>query len=110
MEVIGTGRFFCPEGRPNHYIEHLRVPAMSAGTYSIPAGGVDTQRPHTEDEVYVVLSGKGSFTSGGRTVPVGPGTTLYVPALEEHRFHDVTEDLVILVIFAPAEYTNRPQE
>jgi hypothetical protein len=27
---------------------------------------------------------------------------LFVPANEEHRFHDITEDLVLLVFFGPA--------
>jgi hypothetical protein len=29
----------------------------------------------------------------------------FVPAREEHRFHDITEDLAVLVFFAPAEGT-----
>ncbi|SEG80468.1 Cupin domain-containing protein [Thermomonospora echinospora] len=102
MEIIPVDRCAGPDGGA-HYVEHLRVEALSVGTYSIPAGGTDPQRPHTEDEVYVVIGGRGAFTGGDRTVPVGPGTVLYVPKHEEHRFHDVTEDLVICVMFAPAE-------
>ncbi|MDI2127705.1 cupin domain-containing protein [Yinghuangia seranimata] len=106
MEVIDAGRFApAPDGSAD-YAEHLRVPALSFGTYSIPAGQPDDQAPHKEDEVYAVVSGRGSFTSGGRTVEVGPGTSLFVPAGEDHRFHDVTEDLTVLVFFAPA-YTGR---
>lgn len=101
MRVIDADTFDCPPGRPNHYVERLRVAAMSAGTYSIPAGGLDDQRPHGEDEVYVVLSGTGAFTAGDQTVPVRSGTTLYVPRGEPHRFHDVTADLTVLVLFAP---------
>lgn len=74
---------------------------MSVGTYVILAGGVDDQSPHTEDEVYVVLSGRGRFTSGGTTVDAVPGAVLFVPAHEEHRFTDVVEDLRVLVFFAP---------
>lgn len=85
------------------YDEFLRVPALSAGTYVVRAGGVDGQRPHREDEVYVVLTGRGGFTGGGETVEVGPGSVLFVPAYEEHRFHDVTEDLEVVVVFGPAQ-------
>lgn len=95
-------------GRGNHWVEHLRVPALSVGTYSVPAGGEDTQQPHTEDEVYVVLAGRATVVAGGRRVPVAAGTTLYVPAGEEHRFVDVTDDLTVLVVFAPPEYSRRP--
>jgi mannose-6-phosphate isomerase-like protein (cupin superfamily) len=43
----------------------------------------------------------------GRTIDAGPGRTPFVPAGEDHRFHDVTEDLAVLVFFAPA-YTGHP--
>ena len=97
-----AGRYTPPaDGDPNSYVEHVRSAALSLGTYSIPAGGVDDQVPHAEDEVYVVLAGRGACTGAGTTVDVGPGTVLSVPAGEEHCFHDVTEDLAVLVVFAP---------
>ena len=85
------------------YDEFLRVPALSAGMYVVPAGGVDHQQPHQEDEVYVVLAGAARFTGGSETVDVRPGSVLFVPAYEEHRFHDVIADLEVLVVFGPAE-------
>lgn len=93
-------------GRPGAgpgYDEFLRVPALSAGTYVVPTGGVDDQQPHREDEVYVVLAGEARFTGGGETVDVRVGSVLFVPAYEEHRFHDVTANLEVLVVFSPAE-------
>jgi mannose-6-phosphate isomerase-like protein (cupin superfamily) len=83
--------------------EFLRVPSLSAGLYRLAAGQADEQRPHTEDEVYVVVSGKASFRAGGREQAVSPGSVIYVERGEEHRFVDVTEDLTVLVIFAPPE-------
>jgi mannose-6-phosphate isomerase-like protein (cupin superfamily) len=85
------------------YLEFLRVPTLSAGIYRLPAGSVDPQQPHTEDEVYYVISGRAAFTCDGQTIPANPGSTIYVAARAEHRFHDITEDLTILVLFAPAE-------
>ena len=85
------------------WVEHFRVPALSVGTYRIVAGGTDDQRPHAEDEIYVVQAGQARLTAGDDSVAVGPGSVLFVPAGEEHRFVDVTEDLTVLVIFAPAE-------
>jgi mannose-6-phosphate isomerase-like protein (cupin superfamily) len=84
------------------YVEHLATRDLSVGTYSLRAGATDGQRPHTEDEVYVVTGGRAAFTSGDRTVDVEPGTVLFVPADEAHRFHDITEDLTLLVFFGPA--------
>src|SRR4051812_17943501 len=85
------------------WLELLRVPDLSAGLYVLPAGGVDGQIPHTEDEVYVVLAGLPRFPPAGETVEVGPGDTLFAPAHEPHRFHDIAEELRLLVVFGPAE-------
>ncbi len=90
------------------YLEFLRVPALSAGLYMLSAGAIDTQEPHTEDEVYYVISGRGLIQVGSENRPVEAGTLVYVKANVEHRFHSITEDLRLLVIFAPAEYTSTP--
>ena len=85
------------------YIEHLRRPDLSLGTYSLGAGTEDLQEPHTEDEVYVVTAGRAKFTSSGETIEVAVGSVFFVAAHEVHRFHDITEDLSVLVFFGPAE-------
>ncbi len=87
------------------YLEFLRKPSMSAGIYVLPAGGVDGQKPHTEDEVYYVLSGRATIMVGGEDRPVRAGSTVFVAANVEHRFHSIEEELAILVFFAPAEYS-----
>ena len=89
------------------YLEFLRVPTLSMGLYVLPAGGVDPQQPHTEDEVYYIIRGRGHIRVGDEDRPVRPGSTVFVAATVEHRFHSITEDLLILVFFAPAEYTNK---
>lgn len=82
--------------------EFLRVNDLSVGLYVIPAGGDDPQSPHHEDEVYVVLSGKGVLRAGDVEFPAEAGSILYVAKEVPHRFHDVTEELRVLVFFAPA--------
>jgi len=104
--LTGAGTFrAAPE--PG-YAEHLRASGLSAGTYSLAAGSTDTQEPHTEDEVYVVLSGVGQLWSPTRTVTVTAGSVAFVPAGEQHRFVNITQDLAVLVIFGPPEYSNGP--
>ena len=85
------------------YHEFLSVPALSAGLYRLPAGGQDPQQPHNEDELYYIINGKGMIHVDGEDRPVIPGTTIYVGANIVHYFHTITEDLTILVFFAPAE-------
>ena len=88
-------------GRP--YLEFLSVPDLSLGLYVLPAGGVDGQQPHTEDEAYYVVRGRGQVTVGDETRDVEPGSIVFVPAAVPHRFHDIVEELSLLVMFGPAE-------
>ena len=85
------------------YREFLRVPAMSAGLYVLAAGATDVQRPHHEDEMYYVARGKARFRAGDDDQAVSTGSVLFVAAEVEHRFYDITEELAVLVFFAPAE-------
>lgn len=109
MQTFEVGQLLvgmAGEGRA--WQEFLRVGAMSMGVYRLRAGEADGQRPHTEDEAYYVLSGRATFRAGEESVPVQAGTVLYVERLAEHRFVDVTEDLTVLVFFAPAEHSLKP--
>jgi mannose-6-phosphate isomerase-like protein (cupin superfamily) len=89
------------------YHEFIRTHDLSVGVYVLPAGATDPQGPHTEDEVYHVISGRGRIKVGAADHAVGPGSTVFVGADVEHRFHHIEEELVILVAFGPAEYTHR---
>lgn len=89
--------------RTRNYREFLRVPAMSAGLYVLPAGASDLQRPHHEDEMYYVARGRARFQAGSENCEVSAGDVLFVPAEVNHHFYDVTEELAVLVFFAPAE-------
>jgi mannose-6-phosphate isomerase-like protein (cupin superfamily) len=61
--------------------------------------GADPQSPHTRDEIYVVVSGQGTFAVGSERRPFGPGDILFVAAGVEHRFVDFSDDLAVWVIF-----------
>jgi mannose-6-phosphate isomerase-like protein (cupin superfamily) len=91
------------------YLEFLRVPALSCGLYTLPSGSVDPQQPHSEDEVYVIMQGKGQIRVGDEDMHVEAGAVVYVAAHVEHRFHSIEEELQILVLFAPAEYSQSNQ-
>jgi mannose-6-phosphate isomerase-like protein (cupin superfamily) len=85
------------------YLEFLRSAELSVGLYVLPTGAVDGQSPHTEDEVYVVMHGRASIRVGAEDRPVAPGSVVFVAAGVDHRFHDIAEDLVVFVVFAPPE-------
>lgn len=82
------------------YNEFLRVPALSSGVYTLKAGAKDLQSPHDEDEVYLVIEGRGRLKIEDRDVAIGPGSILYIKASSEHSFFEIEEDLTLLVFFA----------
>lgn len=92
-------------GRP--YEEFLRVPDLSAGLYVLEAGATDPQSPHTEDELYYIVRGRGRVTVGDEVRDVIPGSLVFVGARVPHRFHDIAERLEVLVVFGPAEGDRR---
>ena len=61
--------------------------------------GHDPQKPHTRDEIYVVVEGSGEFVNGDERQRFAPGDVLFVPAHVEHRFENFTDNLVVWVIF-----------
>lgn len=105
METVRIGDLLAGRDPAVPYLELIRHEALSVGLYVLPAGGVDRQEPHGEDEVYHVVAGRGRITVGEETEEIGPGSVVHVAATVPHRFHDIVDDLTILVFFAPAEYT-----
>lgn len=79
------------------FVELFKRGTLSLELYA--PRGTDPQEPHTQDEVYVVMSGSGQFLAGDQIEPFGPGDVLFVPAGIEHRFLDFTDDLVVWVVF-----------
>ena len=87
-------------GKP--WLEFLRADSLSMGLYVLAAGARDLQSPHSEDEVYYIISGRGMLRIAQNDHPIQPGTVLFVAAGEEHRFHSISEEMTAIVFFAPA--------
>lgn len=89
------------------YLSFLNVPTLTTGLYVLPKNGVDGQSPHKQDEVYYVVSGKGQIRVGSgdqaEEITVKPGSIVFVKAGVEHQFHDIAEELQLLVFFSTAE-------
>ena len=89
------------------YLEFLKVPDLSMGLYVLPAGSVDPQSPHTEDEVYYVVNGKAQILVADENREVQAGSIVYVAKNVAHRFHSIEKELTVVVFFAPTEYSNK---
>ena len=94
------------EGKPYH--EFFRTEKLSLGLYVLKADEKDFQGPHTEEEVYYVLEGQGVIRVADEDRPLSGGSTVFVPVGVEHRFHSITEDLKILVFWAPPWRSQAP--
>ena len=84
-------------GTGGYEIVH-RSPGLEIGVYVLVAPEPDHQSPHEDDEVYVVLEGRGVLTVEDEQIPVEKGKAVFVPAGAEHRFTGY-ERLSLLVIF-----------
>ena len=87
------------------WLPFLVRPSLTCGLYTLPAGATDGQSPPERDEVYYVVRGAAELEVAGERHPVGPGSIRFVAAGVEHRFVDVTADLVALVLFSEVRGT-----
>jgi mannose-6-phosphate isomerase-like protein (cupin superfamily) len=92
------------------YLEFVRVSAFSVGIYILDSGTTDQQKPHSEDEVYYVVSGQAKMRTASegdfKSFEVSPGTIIFVPARVHHSFYDISERLAVLVFFGPPGYAH----
>jgi mannose-6-phosphate isomerase-like protein (cupin superfamily) len=82
------------------------TPVFAHGTLALELyapRGHDPQKPHTRDEVYVVVAGRGTFVCGGERRAFETGDALFAPAGAVHRFEDFSDDLAVWVMFYGAE-------
>jgi len=79
------------------FLELFRHGPVSVELYA--PRGVDTQQAHLEDELYVVVSGRGHFVNGPGRRPFEPGDVMFVPAGVVHRFEDFSDDFLVWVVF-----------
>jgi mannose-6-phosphate isomerase-like protein (cupin superfamily) len=79
-------------------------PGLEVGVYVLVAPEPDRQQPHEDDELYVVLEGRGVLEVEGESTPVQEGSAVFVPAGADHGFTGY-EGLSVLVIFARQRQT-----
>jgi mannose-6-phosphate isomerase-like protein (cupin superfamily) len=78
------------------------VRVLKRGTLDVvlgTPGRPDEQTPHEQDEVYIVVRGRGVLFHDGQRDPFGPGDFLFVSAATEHRFEDFSDDFLMWRVF-----------
>jgi mannose-6-phosphate isomerase-like protein (cupin superfamily) len=56
------------------------------------------QGPHEQDEIYVIVQGRGVLVHDGKRDSFGPGDLVFVSAGTEHHFEDFSADLAVWVV------------
>jgi len=92
MKALGA---LAPDGERS--IELFRHGTLTVKLYA-PRGS-DPQTPHSRDEVYVIASGTGRFRLGSQETSFAPGDVIFVPAAQEHRFTEFSDDFATWVFF-----------
>ena len=85
------------------YTRYLNTNASSLGVYALDDAATDTQPAHGEDELYYVVEGQANLELDGESVPVSPGSLIYVRSRIAHRFEDISDDLQVLVFFSKSD-------
>ena len=111
MDTFAAEELFAGLDPGHHdFAEFFRSSTLSLTVAQWPAGSVDDQRPHTEDEVYYVVAGRARLSVAGEEEAVGPGSVAFVEAGVEHRFREIEEDLEVVVFWAPPRHSGAPRE
>jgi mannose-6-phosphate isomerase-like protein (cupin superfamily) len=84
-----------PDGE--RFAELFRHRSLAVEVYA-PRGS-DPQLPHTRDEVYIVVQGRGEFVYADQRVAFATGDLLFVAAGVAHRFENFSDELVVWVLF-----------
>ena len=89
------------------YHEFFSADRLSVGIYVLKVGATDIQTPHTEAEIYYIVSGSATIDVRDESRRIGAGAVIYVDAHTAHRFHSIAEDLSAIVVFAPPRHSLR---
>ena len=97
--VAGLSKQWGTHPRPGGGYEVVHSsPGLEIGVYVLVAPEPDRQQPHDDDEIYVVLEGRGTLEVEGEPVRLAEGDAVFVEAGAEHRFSSY-EQLSVLVLF-----------
>lgn len=82
-----------------HAVQLLQRGSLDVRFAGAPRVPPTETTPHAQDEVYVIVRGRGVLFHDGRRDPFEPGDLLFVAAGTEHRFENYSDDLAVWVIF-----------
>ena len=89
------------EMRNSEYFHNfLNVETMEVGIINLKKGQKDTQQPHSFDEIYYIISGKGTIEIDGIKNDVNPRKIFYIPKRVHHSFHAISDKIIALYVIS----------
>lgn len=100
-KVIDIRKLYSKMDRDNsEFLTFFDLEHLQAGILRLRPGEIDTQEPHSTDEVYMVLEGDGFIEIGNKSYDLNKDLFIYVPAQVKHRFHGNKQEIVVLYFFS----------
>jgi mannose-6-phosphate isomerase-like protein (cupin superfamily) len=82
-----------------YFLKVFKSKELDMGILRLRKGEIDTQEPHSVDEVYFVIEGTGHIEIEDKMKPVNRADFIFVPANVHHRFVVSNKDLIVLYFF-----------
>ena len=80
------------------------APIFSMRVFEVPPGGSTPYHSHWWEHEVFVLSGHGSVATDEGNLPIGHGSTVFVPGGELHQFHNTGDDVLMFICLIPQEW------
>jgi mannose-6-phosphate isomerase-like protein (cupin superfamily) len=87
------------KGDSSYFLDFIHNSSFEVGVLRLNPGQKDTQRPHSEDELYFVVEGNGYINIVEKNLKIKKGSCIFVPSKTVHYFHGNKERLVVLYVF-----------
>lgn len=99
-QIFDIDNFLSNFPKSRYFVDVMDTPTMEVGIINLKKDQEDTQQPHTSDEIYYVISGRGTIEIDGIKNEVNTGKIIYIPRKIRHSFHAFSNELIVLYIFA----------
>ncbi len=76
---------------------------LAVGVLVLQPGEEDTQEPHENDEVYLILKGDGFLKIKDKDYPISKNKIYFVAKNIKHYFHQNSKELVVLYFFGGSD-------
>ena len=97
-QIFDLDTFLSNFPKSRYFIDVIDTPTMTVGIINLKKDQEDTQQPHTSDEIYYIISGRGTIEIDGIKNEVNPGKIIYIPKKIHHSFHAISNELIVLYI------------